>query len=440
MCIRDRNIRMHISFAQISNMKLYTWVDQVISLFTYANDVNNLYSLLSLTSGKTIAELSSLSRSSKHLSNLRFSIATTLGLPQEHSITNTWNDFLSSHLVFLGSRARGESAKVLFESYNESFGFFVKVFKIIQEGDWSAPLVKWFCNELYELAEQADEDPGTGNKRSVQYDEAVRSIQQLFAACQLSNFKFPQCKLYSVLFCINTLFKIFFKLEKIQSCQTLLKWYAQNKTTVILAAYPKSAQVTFHYFRGRMALYQMDFVEAEEALDFALAHCPKNAFNNRLLIVRYLTPAKLVLGTYPEEELLKRYRLKEYISISRAIRSGDIGKFNEELEKYEELYVSKGVYLIMERLRYVTYRNLFKKIQRIVNPADKIMKLDKFNQVLAIGSSEKVDPLETECILANMIDRKLLLGYLIHEKQLIVMSKKKEIFPPIRAAYTKSES
>ena len=419
-------------------MELYTWVDQVISLSTYANDINTLLSLISLTSGKTISELSSISRSSKHLTNLKFSIATALGLSQDHSLTDIWNDFLSNHLVFLGNRARSEDEKTLFESFNQSFGFFVKVFKIIQEGDWSAPLVKWFCNELYELANKADGDTDIGNKKPTHYDEAVRSIQQLFAACQLSTTKFPECKLYGVLFCINTLFKIFFKLDKIQSCQTLLKWYEQNKSTVNLEVYPRSIQVIFQYFRGRMALLQMNFIEAEEALDFALAHCPKNCFKNRLLIVRYMTPVKLMVGIYPEEKLLKKYRLKEYINISKATRSGDIRGFNEELERYEELYISKGVYLVMEKLRYVTYRNLFKKAQRILNPVDKIMKLDSFNKVLSINNKEKVDPLETECILANMIDRKLLLGYLIHEKQLIVMSKKQEIFPPIRSTYTKA--
>ena len=417
-------------------MEIYTWVDQVITRFISASDPNTLLSLLSLTSGKSIADMDSLPHTSKDFSNLKFAISTTLQLPQNHAETNMWHDFLSNHLLFLLNKFHGANAKTIFESFNQSFVFFTKIFKNMPEGKWSAGLVKWFCSELYGFAKASDKDFEQNGKKPVHYNEAVRAIQQLFSVCQISSQVFPDSKVYSVLYCINTLFKIFFKLDMIQSCQTPLRWYEQNKSNIRLEEYPMSVQVTFKYFAGRMALYEMDILGAEEALDFVLTHCHKKAIKNRTLAVRYLVPAKLMLGTYPSEDLLKKYKLKEYINISKAIRDGNVKRFSEELERYEEVYIANGVYLIMDKLRSITYRNLFKKTEKILNSPEKRLKVEDFNKALKWMLPEPVDPMETECLLANLIGQRLMKAYILHEKQLVVMSKKDEVFPPIRSAYT----
>eukprot|EP00826_Nyctotherus_ovalis_P061716 TRINITY_DN8808_c0_g1_i1.p1 TRINITY_DN8808_c0_g1~~TRINITY_DN8808_c0_g1_i1.p1 ORF type:complete len:208 (-),score=47.67 TRINITY_DN8808_c0_g1_i1:91-714(-) len=194
-------------------------------------------------------------------------------------------------------------------------------------------------------------------------------------------------------------------------------------------AYSMAVQVMFRYFMGRMALYYMDEEQASDALEFAAKHCNKKAIGNKMLIMRYLIPLKLRKGIYPLEELLEKYKLIEYIEISKAIRTGNVLKFNQELEYYEQQYVARGLYLVIDKLRYMTYRNLFKKALMMVNPPNKQMLIESFRRALELSCGEEVDALETESLLAHMIDNKHLLGYIIHEKGLVVMTKSKEIFP-----------
>ena len=171
---------------------------------------------------------------------------------------------------------------------------------------------------------------------------------------------------------------------------------------------------------------------ATEALEFAVKHCHKNYIKNKMLALRYLIPIKLMDGIYPSENLLIKYKLTEYIELTKAIQTGDIAKFNEELEKNQEFYVSKGLYLTISKLKYITYRNLFKRTQKIFNSPQ--MMIAYFKKALEISSNEAVDILEVESILANMISSHYLLGYILHDKQMIVMTKNKDIFPPISDA------
>jgi len=426
-------------------MEVHAWTYKVLTLFSEPTDSNQLLSLLALTSGKSILDLSSFSKASKHYTNLKYAISSTIALPQEHNTTTQWFNFLSNHLLYLSAKANNSDPTAQFESFNQSFVFFTQLFMNLPEGKWSAGLVKWFCSELYRLAKNSDSDFEKAGKKPAHYDEAVRSIQQLFSKCQSSKQPFPHSKIYGVLYCINTLFKIFFRLDSIKMPENLLDWYGQNRGNVKLEEYPMSVQVTFNYYYGCMAFYKMNIQDAEKSLTFVVQNCHKDAIKNRMLALRYLVPARMLMGVYPTKELLEKYQLKEYIKISDAIRNGDVKSYNEELEKYEELYISKGVYLVMDKLKLIVYRNLFKKTVKIINPQDARLQMEYFDKALKWQSNEPIDILETECILANLIDKKMMKAYLMHqkenkeekkeEKRLVVMSKKQEIFPNIKSLY-----
>lgn len=86
---------------------------------------------------------------------------------------------------------------------------------------------------------------------------------------------------------------------------------------------------------------------------------------------------------------------------------------------------SRGTYLLLEKCKTVCYRNLFKRIHII---------LDKHQISLAyVAKALKwlgmpIDLDEVECILANLIYRGYIRGYLSHSKRVLVLSKK-EPFP-----------
>lgn len=63
----------------------------------------------------------------------------------------------------------------------------------------------------------------------------------------------------------------------------------------------------------------------------------------------------------PNVELLERFDLKPFIDIRNAVTSGNLLKLNESLEVHQTFFIKTGIYLILEKLKVLTYRNLFKK-------------------------------------------------------------------------------
>jgi len=47
------------------------------------------------------------------------------------------------------------------------------------------------------------------------------------------------------------------------------------------------------------------------------------------------------------------------MGLSEAVKCGNLTKFNEEMKRYQEYFIAKGVYLILEKLEMITHRNLF---------------------------------------------------------------------------------
>jgi hypothetical protein len=65
-------------------------------------------------------------------------------------------------------------------------------------------------------------------------------------------------------------------------------------------------------------------------------------------------------GFLPTSEALKKYDLAEFGKVSEALKDGNIQKFKAALEQSEAKFIKAGVYLILEKLHMMLYRNLFK--------------------------------------------------------------------------------
>lgn len=63
----------------------------------------------------------------------------------------------------------------------------------------------------------------------------------------------------------------------------------------------------------------------------------------------------------PSVKLLQRFNLEPFIDIRNAVTSGNLLKLNESLEIHQAFFIRTGIYLILEKLKILTYRNLFKK-------------------------------------------------------------------------------
>jgi hypothetical protein len=113
--------------------------------------------------------------------------------------------------------------------------------------------------------------------------------------------------------------------------------------------------------------------------------------------------------------LLEQYpRLQRlFLPLCRCIKRGELHKFDLALQEGEDEFVKRRIYLTLERGRDIALRNLLRKvfIARGFEEAKEGEKpvrrtrvpVAEFAAAISLGSQEKIDNDEVECLLANMI-------------------------------------
>ena len=140
----------------------------------------------------------------------------------------------------------------------------------------------------------------------------------------------------AVLFIVNELFRIYFRLNTLRLCKNVAKPTEAKKLHELGTM---GQMVTYKYFSGRLCLFEDNFIAAEEHLEYAYNNCPNNAIHNKHCILRYLIPIKLYRGKLPTIQLLQEYKLVEFINVVDSIRKGDLRVFNDALLEYQHLFI-----------------------------------------------------------------------------------------------------
>lgn len=135
------------------------------------------------------------------------------------------------------------------------------------------------------------------------------------------------------------------------------------------------------------------------------------------LILTYLIPCHLLTThTLPTQALLQPYpRLQKlFLPLSRCIRRGDLAGFDAALAAGEDEFVKRRIYLTLERGRDIALRNLLRKVfiasaswdpKGGDPPSERRTRISvaEFGAAISIGSKERLENDEVECLLANMI-------------------------------------
>jgi hypothetical protein len=120
--------------------------------------------------------------------------------------------------------------------------------------------------------------------------------------------------------------------------------------------------------------------------------------------------------------VLAKYSLHEFDALVAGIKNGDLRTFTNGLVKHQELFIRRGTYLLLEKCKTLCYRNLLKRVFVVLGERSQIP-LPRIERTLQwLGMPMDVD--EIECILANLIFRGYIKGYIAHAKQVLVVSKK----------------
>ncbi|TSK17791.1 PCI domain-containing protein 2 [Bagarius yarrelli] len=259
------------------------------------------------------------------------------------------------------------------------------------------PLMFSVTLDLRILANNAEKQLQKKGKGKVgdMLEKAAEQLMSCFRVCASDNrASIENSKKWGMLFLVNQLFKIYFKINKLHLCKPLIRAIDSSN---LKDEYSMAQRVTYKYYVGRKAMFDSDFKLAEEYLSFSFQNSHPACQRNKRLILIYLLPVKMLLGHMPTNELLRKYDLLQFGDVTKAVSEGNLWLLNEALTKHETFFIRCGIFLILEKLKIITYRNLFKKVYLLLKTHQ--LPLDAFLVALKMMHVEEVDIDEVHYIL-----------------------------------------
>ena len=64
----------------------------------------------------------------------------------------------------------------------------------------------------------------------------------------------------------------------------------------------------------------------------------------------------------PSKAVLEKYDLTQFTEVVQAVKQGNILQLNTAIQLHEVFFIKCGIYLLLEKLKMITFRNLFKKM------------------------------------------------------------------------------
>lgn len=179
-----------------------------------------------------------------------------------------------------------------------------------------------------------------------------------------------------------------------------------------------------------MYLFQNDLSEVESHLDKALKI--SSSQKNRTKLLRFLVPIKILMGKLPNENLLKKYKLEEYVHVVKAVKTGNCPLFDNLLKKHVRVWIQQGVYFLLIRARKLVMRNLVKHVYSILGGKHEIP-LPKLEKAFNFKSEEKYSEEEVQCMLAGLCKNGFVKGYVLIEDGCLFLRKKNPFpFTPLK--------
>ncbi|XP_062049900.1 PCI domain-containing protein 2 isoform X2 [Lepus europaeus] len=320
---------------------------------------NLVYEAIDTRDGASCAELVSFKH--PHVANPRLQMAS----PEEKCqqvLEPPYDEMFAAHLrctYAVGNHDFIEAYKcqtVIVQS-------FLRAFQAHKEENWALPVMYAVALDLRVFANNADQQLVKKGKSKVgdMLEKAAELLMSCFRVCASdTRAGIEDSKKWGMLFLVNQLFKIYFKINKLHLCKPLIRAIDSSN---LKDDYSTAQRVTYKYYVGRKAMFDSDFKQAEEYLSFAFEHCHRSSQKNKRMILIYLLPVKMLLGHMPTIELLKKYHLMQFAEVTKAVSEGSLLLLNEALAKHETFFIRCGIFLILEKLKIITYRNLFKKVR-----------------------------------------------------------------------------
>ncbi|KAK7091025.1 PCI domain-containing protein 2-like [Littorina saxatilis] len=380
--------------------------------------LHSIYDALEGHDGDETAEL--LSFRHPHVANPRLQLEKPEG-PCQRALDQPFDEIVAAHLRCCWAVANHDFVEA-YACQSIVVQVFTREFQSQKDDNWSLPIMFTVCLDLRLFAHSADVQAVKRNhgKPGERLEKAADLLMGCFRVCASDNrAAIEDSKKWGMLNLVNQLFKIYFKINKLHLCKPLIR---AIESLPIKDRFSLSQLITYRFYVGRKAMFDSDFKAAEEYLTFAFQHCHRASKKNKRFILIYLIPVKMLLGHMPKQDLLRKYDLLQFSDVTKAVSSGNLLQLNAALEKHEAFFIRCGIYLILEKLKTITYRNLFKKVYLVLGQKHHIP-IHYFTAALRMMEIDDVDDDETQCIIANLIWENKIKGYISEAHKLLVVSK-----------------
>ncbi|GAM83141.1 hypothetical protein ANO11243_011270 [Dothideomycetidae sp. 11243] len=316
---------------------------------------------------------------------------------------------------------------------------------------WTIPLLYAVTKHLRTFAIQADaallasppsrnitsglDDLSAGDEtnNTPNLEDCARQINRIFALVTQDRSPPPNRK-YGTYYIATLLFRTYFRLNSYSLCKNIIRSInaASAADMPSLDLFPKAHQVGYKYYVGVVAFlderYEDALVQLESAYNQCLAGTEGHSQAERILF--YLVPTQLLVRhRLPTAKLLERYAGLQalYAPLCTAVRRGDLGAFDAALAKGEDLFVRRRVYLTLERGRDVCLRNLFRRVYLSGGFEGEVRRsrfpIAEFRAGLAVVGQRLAGD-EVEALVAGLIYKDLVKGYISRGHAMVVLSKK----------------
>lgn len=213
----------------------------------------------------------------------------------------------------------------------------------------------------------------------------------------------------------NGLFKIYFFLNNMRLCDTVIK-NVSNVLHQLETHYPKAELVTFHYYLGRLALYQRRLHKARDSLKKAFDLCKADSWRNRRLILIYLIATSLPLGILPRPVLLEHFQLQDvFQEVVGSLRTGNWPGVLNGLERNRDWFRYKGIYILLrEKLEVICWRNFFVIMAGLKNgnPGTRLSLVQSVQTAREVFKEPSIDEDDIVCMASSLIDQGYLRAYI----------------------------
>ncbi|VVC44905.1 Hypothetical protein CINCED_3A011140 [Cinara cedri] len=260
------------------------------------------------------------------------------------------------------------SEKKYDEAFKGQLAIFQNIVKYLQSSDsenWMVPLANTVCVDLRYLLNAFDTLDSSSKKQKLEkYNDFqkkyIDSMMMYFRICS-GDTRAParHSKRWTIMFIVNQMLKVYHKIKKFHLTTGLTKTILMCPDKNI---FPVAHVVTFYYYTGCKEIFEGKFNDARENLIIAFERCYRKSIKNKKLILQKLIPLNMLQGIMPSLNLLKKYDLDVFMDLTTSLKTGNVKLFRECIDKHEVCYMKCGIYLVLQKLINIVYRNLFKKL------------------------------------------------------------------------------